>query len=125
MNDNKKLINIQYLEDSDVNSNGTLTPGATSGKLTVCLLQGNFCGYCTSVKPMFQQFAQHNPNIQCVNIQIDGTASEKTAFQKISGLVEPGVPRFLFFSADGKYLDFHKGDRTEEELLKSANNFNK
>jgi thiol-disulfide isomerase/thioredoxin len=108
-----------------VNSNGTLTPEVTLGKLTVCLLQGNFCGYCTQVKPMFQNFAKNNPQFQSVNIQIDGNDSEKRAFKKLSNLVEPGVPRFLAFSGDGKYLDFHKGERTEKDLLKFMNNFNK
>lgn len=116
----KILIDIPYLEGQDLNPDGTLKPHVTKGKPTVVMVQGNFCGYCTQAKPAFQQLAS-SPNITCVTIQTDGKEGDREASQIISGVFKsPGVPAFLGFNKEGKFVRAHEGGRDTASLQNFA-----
>jgi len=102
------LVNIPYLEASDVMPNGNLQPSVTQGKPTILMIQGNFCHFCSDSKPAFQQLANTTPNITCVTIQTDGSPSETQASR-----IFPmnGVPCYYGFSASGKNLGMYTGGR--------------
>lgn len=107
-----KLVNIPYLEDSDFNADNSLKPYVNKGKPCVIMVQGNFCGYCTQAKPAFQKLASLSGVALCT-LQIDGAPQEKAAAKRVSILDKSyrGVPTYLGFNAQGKYVATHKGGR--------------
>ena len=46
---------IVYLESKDFTNSGTLKH--FKNKTCVIMIQANYCGHCTSAKPLFQKFA--------------------------------------------------------------------
>ena len=113
----KILVNIPYLEGSDVNDDGSINLNGT----VVLMIQGNFCGYCTQAKPAFQNLSKSLPNgIICATVQMDGQESDKEASRKLSVVNKsPGVPSFLGFK-NGKFVKMHTGGRDEASLLAFA-----
>lgn len=111
----KNLIEIGYLEKSDFNPDMSLKSNVANGRQSLVMVQGNFCGYCTQAKPAFQSFAQHNKNVNSYTIQID---SEKELANIIPKLYKGyrGVPIYMKFSSDGRYISTHEGGRDEKSL---------
>lgn len=103
---------VIYLEDSDFNADNSLQIAVGNGKPTVVMVQGAFCGYCTKAKPDFQQLASLN-NLTCATIQIDGGPTEKKAAERVKVLYPAykGVPCFLGFDKNGKFVKVHEGGR--------------
>lgn len=114
------MENVAYLENEDINSNGTLKSYVSDGKPCVLMLSGNFCGYCKKASPEFEKFAKSNPNITSCVIVIDGSDSEKKAsrYAKIWDPFYKGVPTFLGFDRNGKYITTHSGGRDFNSLQK-------
>jgi thiol-disulfide isomerase/thioredoxin len=114
------MENVTYLEGSDINQDGSIKPHALTGKPIIVMVQGNFCGHCTRAKPAFAQFAK-NPYCSCMTVQIDGDEGDKAAGQALSAVNKsPGVPVFLGFSRDGKYVKVCDGPRTPESWASFA-----
>jgi len=108
----KILVGVPYLEGSDINPDSSLKPNVCQGKPVIMMVQGNFCGYCTQAKPAFQQLAQSTPSVVAVTIQTDGDASDKKASEMIANVNKsPGVPAFLGFNSQGKFIGAHSGGR--------------
>jgi thiol-disulfide isomerase/thioredoxin len=82
--------NVIYLEQSEFDSNLNLSSpllNRYSGQpllsgLTIVMIQGNYCGYCTKMKPMYQQVADElvSSGIDFATIQIDGTQRGEEIF---------------------------------------------
>jgi thiol-disulfide isomerase/thioredoxin len=107
----KILVGIPYLEDTDINPDGSLKPHVGNGKPVILMVQGDFCGYCTKAKPDFQKFAKSS-NVVAVTIQTDGGESDRKASKAIAVVNKsPGVPAFLGFDKNGKYVKTHQGNR--------------
>jgi thiol-disulfide isomerase/thioredoxin len=120
---NTHMTQVTYLEDSDVNADGSLKSYVTKGKPTVVMIQGVFCGYCTKAKPAFKEFSQKYPNISAVTVQTDGQPSEKKAGELITKL-DPnhrGVPAYFGFDKNGKFVKVHSGGRDAQSLQAFAN----
>lgn len=113
----KILVDIPYLEEADVNADGTLKPHITNGKPVVLMLQGDFCGYCTQAKPEFQRLRQRARDFSCATIQIDGPPSDRKANAVVSKVVQTqGVPAFLGFNRQGRFASMYNGPRTADGL---------
>lgn len=113
----KIMINIPYLENSDINGDASLKNHVCKGKPVLLMIQGNFCGYCTKAKPAFQKFAQMSPEVVCATIQTDGSPSERKAGQMLSSVNKsPGVPAYLGFDRNGKFVSVHSGGRDVQDL---------
>ncbi len=114
----KILIEVPYLEESDVNPDGSLKPHVNQGKPALLMVQGNFCGYCNQAKPAFQQLARRRArDLSCLTLQIDGEPSEVAANKYISKVNKsPGVPAYLGFNRNGKFVAVHTGGRDEKSL---------
>lgn len=122
----KYLINVPYLEDSDFNQDNSLKPYVNKGKPCVVMVQGLFCGYCGKAKPAFQQVAQSTSDVVCATMQIDGGPSEKTAAKRLAK-IDPsyrGVPIYLGFGSNGKYIKTHNGGRDANSLKAFAASLN-
>lgn len=118
---NQILVGVLYLEDSDINPDASLKSHVNNGKPVVMMVQGNFCPHCTTAKPAFQKLAQSMPNIAVVTVQIDGGTSDKKAAQMLSAVNKsPGVPAFLGFDKQGKFVKVHSGGRDFESLRQFA-----
>ena len=119
---NKYLIEIPYLEDSDFNNDNSLKSYVGQGLPVVVMAQGAFCGYCTKAKPAFKKFAEENKNVRAVTLQIDGGPTEKKAAKRISALDSSyrGVPTYLGFDKNGKYVGTHQGGRDAKSLSSFA-----
>ena len=116
-----KLIGVKYLEDSDINSDSSLKPHVTEGKPTIVMIQGNFCGYCTKAKPDYQKLVNMLPKVSICTIQVDGGDSDKGASKKLSSVNKsPGVPSYLGFDKNGKFVAVHSGGRDTESLKNFA-----
>lgn len=117
MNSNSYLIGIKYLEGSDVNPDGTLQSHVNEGKPVLLMIQGNFCGWCSKAKPAFQELSTLLPNVTLATIQTDGGEPDKQASKNLKSVnSSPGVPSYLGFDKNGKFVKVHNGDRNVESL---------
>ena len=117
----KILVGVPYVEGEDVNGDGSLKKYVGKGKPIVMLVYGSFCPHCTRVMPTFEQLAKSLPDVQCVAVQSDGGPSDKQAYQMISQIAPmQGVPSFLKFSPDGRYMGMHSGGRDMASLRQFA-----
>ena len=108
----KNLVGISYLEEQDINPDASLKSHVNNGKPAIMMIQGNFCGYCTQAKPAFQQLSNAVPNIAVITVQIDGGESDKKASQLLAPINKsPGVPSYLGFDSNGKFVKAHTGAR--------------
>lgn len=119
MNGDKILKNIPYLEDEDLTDDGSIVAGAMiklKNRPVLVMIQGNFCGWCTVAKPELQKLA-NEVGFACATIQIDGTESEKKAAAKANkAFPSPGVPTFLVYDRNGKFVKAHDGERKADAL---------
>ena len=109
--------NIIFLEDKDFDRNVNFIPKLHNKPLVV-MVMGSFCGYCKQVAPIFSQFSKEMPNVISSVIMIDGSDSEKRLGQRLSK-VDPnieGVPTFMLFNSNGKYVKTHRGGRSIKDL---------
>lgn len=119
------LIRIPYLEGNNIAADGSLDPSVTQGKPVVVMVQGNFCPHCTVAKPMFQEFARLTPSVQAATVQTDGGPTDREAAKNLSKVnTSPGVPAFLGFNKDGKFVAIHSGGRDVSSLQKFAQSLN-
>lgn len=122
----KYMKNVPYLEQQDVNSDGSLKPHVGNGKACVVMVQGLFCGYCTQAKPAFENCSKQSKNVRFVTVQIDGGPSEKSAGNLITKNDSSyrGVPTYFGFNSQGKYVGTHTGGRDEQSLMNFASGLN-
>lgn len=119
----KILFGIPYLETGDVNNDGSLNQNIvdtiTNGKPVLVMVQGNFCGYCTKSKPDFQQLA-NNSEFAVLTIQIDGDQGDQGANKAISSVnTAKGVPSYMVYNKDGKFVRMHDGGRDSKSLMQA------
>jgi len=98
---------VIYLEQSDFDQN--LSVPALQG-LSVLMIQGDFCGYCTQMKPIFQEVANNlHGKVNFVTIQVDSKYPNEKIFQNekfvnaFVGTNLPGVP-FIVKMIDGRVV---------------------
>lgn len=113
---------VLYLEEEDVNADGSLPQSVCQGKPVVVMVQGKFCGYCTQAKPAFKDFANSNDDVKGVTIQMDASPGEKKAAALVTGKDKSyrGVPAYFGYGADGSYRGVHGGGRDLPSLLAFA-----
>lgn len=112
--DDKSVI---YLENDDFNEDGEFVHD--TDKNVIILLQANYCGYCTHMKPVFRDLANklRGKHVFCT-IQTDGDKdSEKMLASRINKFIPNfrGVPMVVSY----KYNKFNKeyeGDRSLQSL---------
>nr|QBK85272.1 MAG: thioredoxin [Iridovirus LCIVAC01] len=95
-----------------------------SKKPVVVILQGAFCGYCKTMHPNFQSFADKMKNkVTCATVQIDGNESEKRLGKRLDKIMGKflGVPTVIAFKGGSFYREY-KGDRSEQSLIEFGNN---
>tara|TARA_R110002111_G_scaffold118193_1_gene180594 strand:+ start:920 stop:1282 length:363 start_codon:yes stop_codon:yes gene_type:complete len=117
------LYNVLYLEDEDFDGNNNLRPNVSRGLPTIVMAQGSFCGYCQKAKPAYQQLANNIKTVNVATLKIDGNPSEKKASSRLKQL-DPsyrGVPTYLGFDKNGRYVKTHSGGRDYNSLLNFAN----
>ena len=116
------MVNVPYLEKEDVNPDGSLKQYVNRGKPCVVMVQGLFCGFCGQAKPDFEKFSHSSKNVVGATVQIDGSPSEKMAGQMITQN-DPsyrGVPSYMGFNSQGKYVKTHQGGRDAKSLYQFA-----
>jgi thioredoxin-like negative regulator of GroEL len=117
---------IHYLETSDFDSSYRLQPNTspTTGRpvfagMTIVMLQGNFCGYCTQFKPAFTKVAHQIPGVDFATIQTDsslpGEQFSPTLLKNILKTEMKGVPMVVKF-IQGSPVDVYTGPRTDAGL---------
>jgi hypothetical protein len=121
----KTLRNVIYLESEDVNEDGSLKPHVVelcAGRPCLVMLQGNFCHFCTNVKPMFQALNDmHKNEVLCMTCQIDGVQTEQACGKKLMQFNQSGgVPAFLGYDTAGKFKTLFQGNRTKDNLVAFA-----
>jgi thiol-disulfide isomerase/thioredoxin len=82
---------VIYLEPKDFKDNLNLK--SFKNKICVVMVQANYCGYCTSAKSDFQQFAKSNKNVVCLTMQCD----EKNNGELLLQIVKQLKPEFAGF----------------------------
>ena len=95
---------VVYLENDNFDSNYRLIPivnpwneKAMFDKVTIVMIQGDFCGFCTRMKPIFQEVANNlYTHMDFATIQIDQKDQtgliQREALQNILKYEIPGVP---------------------------------
>jgi thiol-disulfide isomerase/thioredoxin len=110
----KFMVGVPYLEEGDINDDGTLKPSVTNNKNTLVLLFAPWCPHCTHMMADYEALARENPNfsIVCCDSQADkGAAMKLSRFNK-----RGGVPCLLGFSPNGRFIKTHESDRSKEAL---------
>jgi len=114
---------IVFLQDTDF-KNETLS-GKLSAKKVFVMVQGSFCGYCTTAKPDFIKAKnQSNGSVVFATILIDGDSSEKSLAKQLSKITKTdmgGVPAYLLFN-NGKFISIYTGGRDVKSILQFINN---
>jgi thiol-disulfide isomerase/thioredoxin len=123
---------VYYLEQTDFSPNGALLARGLNREtgipyfagLTIVMFQGNYCGYCTQMKPIFQQVAnQLSGHYDFATVQIDSKQPSEQIFQnpqmieKIIGQSLPGVPFIVKFLNGRRVGKEFSGNRTEKDLF--------
>lgn len=113
---------VIYLEEDDFNTN--LQIPALQG-LSILMVQGDYCGYCTQMKPMFQELANNlgRQGINFVTIQVDSQYPSEQIFKSpefVNGFLQtslPGVP-YMVKLYDGQVLpnSQFEGDRNIKSI---------
>lgn len=120
MSGDKIMKNVPYLQASDLTDKGQITPEAMKqlgNKPVLVLVQANFCGYCTTVKPMFQQLANDVSDFACATIEFESDRGAKDKIEKAVSI--QGFPTFVIFGKDGVAKGVHDKARTPEYLKAS------
>jgi thiol-disulfide isomerase/thioredoxin len=118
---NKFMVGVPYLEDSDINPDASLKAHVNNGKPVVMMIYGLFCPHCKKAMPAYEQLANSLPNVTVVAVQTDGGPNDKKAAQMLSAVNKsPGVPTFLGFNKEGKFVKTHNGGRDLEALKQFA-----
>lgn len=119
---------IFYLQPADFDSEYNLIirediPNRISQPLfsgiTIIMIQGNFCGYCTKAKPVYQRIAEEVKAADFTTIKIDGEDNKYFFQQHLDDIIRGeirGVPTFVKMY-QGKAVDIHKGDISYESLV--------
>jgi len=115
-----KLVDVPYLEKQDFNADGSLK--SLKGKPVIVMVHGEFCGYCTQAKPAFQELANalgKNGNVSVATLQIDASPGEKECanYIKQNDPSYQGVPHYVLFDKDGRFLKAHTGGRDAKSLM--------
>ena len=116
---------VIFLENDDFSPDGTLLYQVVPlTNKTVVMVQGDFCGFCNEIKPLFARLSKaHRSNvlgkgIVLATIKIDGSESEKRLKSRLPAIVGEGlsgVPAFLLFDK-GRFVKIYKGDRSEADF---------
>jgi thiol-disulfide isomerase/thioredoxin len=113
---------VLYLENSDINPDGTLKKYVGNGKPVIIMAKASYCRYCIIAEPSFQKFSDSQNKVVAAVIKIDGEESEKKAstFLKLWDNRYSGIPSYFMFSSDGTFKGVHKAGRSTEDLLKAS-----
>jgi thiol-disulfide isomerase/thioredoxin len=97
--------------------------GSLFDKKTIIMIQGNFCGYCTQFKPIFQEVANklYTENIDFATIQIDQKdQSAKISDDQLKYIIKTpirGVPTIVKFQ-NGQHVSTYDGNQDYNDLYR-------
>ena len=102
---------VIYLEADDINSDGSLVQKSPiAGKKAIVMCFAAWCGHCKKALPMFAAFAREmKGDSACLLVD---TVADPGAAQKLSAVNSSrGIPAFLLFGKDGKFIKMYEGNR--------------
>lgn len=74
-----------------------------------------WCGPCKVYAPVFEKFAEENPDIKCFSVDCEESPELAEEYRIMS------IPMTLLF-VDGKFIKQRQGKLNEEQLLELAKN---
>ncbi len=121
--------NVIYLEETEFSGNRIYTQKQKQNgspyfrDMTIVMVQGVFCGYCTQAKGVFQKLADDMTpmGIDFATIQIDGERAGERVFKDgnmlsaVLGRPMGGVPLFAKFMGGG-VVNVYEGPRDYQSL---------
>lgn len=121
---------IIYLENDNFDSDNRLIPivnpwneSPMFDRVTIVMVQGDFCGFCTRMKPVFQEVANElYTHMDFATIQIDQKDRtgliQKDTLQRILKFDIPGVPVIVKIKKQDPQdiIDMYEGNHTVKEL---------
>ncbi len=124
------MSSVIHLDQSSFNQNGVLTSNQKNSNgnklfsgLTVVMIQGAFCHYCTEFKPAFAQVAQNLSKYgDFATIQIDSQDANKQLFRdgnlvnSLLGFQIQGVPVVMRFYQGKPWGGPYNGPRDAQHL---------
>ena len=111
------------INDFDLNTNTLMYNKQPVKGKWICMVQGNFCGFCTQAKPAFLEAKNKCNTAFFCTIQIDGTNEAQVLGKQLSTITNipmGGVPGFILFK-DGKPVKKFEGERTSKALIEFIN----
>jgi thiol-disulfide isomerase/thioredoxin len=122
--------NIIHLENDDFKNNTLTYQNKPVVGTWIVMVQGNFCHFCTKMKPVFTNLANKYGSNKTMGkfpifatIQSDGPQDEKKLAQRLPKLLNidlSGVPAFLKFE-NGKFSAMIVGGQKENQLIEFMN----
>ena len=113
---------VIHIDSSDLDKKSTLLFEGKPAKGTwLCMVQGDFCGFCKQAKPAFLKAMEMvGDQTTFCTLQTDGGKSESAANKMLEAKMGyRGVPSFILFK-NGKPVKLHNGGRDKDALAKFA-----
>jgi len=115
--DPKILVGVAYLEGSDIAPDASIKPSVNNGKPVLLMMQSNYCPHCTNAKPAFQELADSLDSVCFATVQTDGGPLDQMAAKALKSVnTARGVPAYLVFDRQGKFVKMHDGGRDVASL---------
>lgn len=117
---------VVHLDINDFDNNVLVSENQPVKGKWFCMVQGDFCGYCTQAKPEFLKAKdQSNNAVMFCTVQIDGTKDAQTLGKQLKTItnlpLNGGVPCFVLFK-DGKAVKKYDGNRSASAIIEFLNN---
>lgn len=113
---------IAYLERVDFRENGDLA-GVAGNKPVFIMIQGSYCGACTSAKPVFQQLANEGL-VTCMTIQVDGEREGEKELQAILNNIYPNlstIPNYILYLDQNRKIPYQGKSNDINEMRQFLN----
>lgn len=119
--------NIPYLENEDFDKVGNLIIKENKNRPILIMIQSSTCHYCIKAKSDFEKlFDKYKNKIFFATIQINGNKeSEQNLMKRIPKFLPffNGVPTFVLYDKNGKFIKYHQGYASFIELEKFIKNY--
>lgn len=112
---------VIHLDSSDFENGVLIFEGMPAQGSWICMVQGEFCHYCTEAKPEFlKAMKMVGDKTTFCTLQIDGGEKESKANQMLKNKMQyKGVPSFVLFK-NGRPVALHQGGRDASSISKFA-----
>ena len=112
---------VTTVSTKSTSSTSSVVSKADSSKPTVILFYAQWCGYCKTMFPLFQELqAKYKNDVNFFYIDIDSEKGKALSLQYRTK--QGGVPDTQFYNAEGKLIEEFLGASSKERIESNIKN---